>query len=179
MSPAPELAPIVVRIHSRVRNEKARGRDWKTNNPKWANFALVLDCETTTDIRQDLTFLWWRFCELKNSVYVCQKEGVVYNDQLDKAAVALIRTFARKRADVEDGCPDGIQVNSRTEFANGDFWEVVRAGAVIVCFNSPFDLSRLAVKFRSAKLKNTGWSATPWPDEKDPFKPKPWIRNVQ
>jgi hypothetical protein len=23
----------------------------------WANFALVFDCETTTDLRQDLTFL--------------------------------------------------------------------------------------------------------------------------
>jgi hypothetical protein len=48
--------------------------------------------------------------------------------------------------------------------------------AAIVCFNSPFDLSRISLKSRPAKLKNTGWSVTPWPDEADPFKPKPWIR---
>src|SRR5579872_514919 len=176
MSPNPELAPIVVRVHSRVRNAKPKDGNWEPKNSKWANFALILDCETTLDIRQELTYLWWRFCELKNGAYVCQKEGVVYNDHLDQEAVTIIRNFARKRAEVEDGCPDEIQISSRTEFANGDFWEVVRAGAVIVCFNSPFDLSRVAVKFRPAKLKNTGWSATPWPDEKDPFKPKPWIR---
>ena len=176
MNSNPELAPIFVRVYSRVRNEQPRKEQWKSNDPKWANFALVLDCETTIDIRQDLTFLWWRFCELKDDNYVCQQEWVVYNDHLDKEAVALIHSYARRRADVEDGCPDEIQVNSRTEFANRHFWEAIRAGAAIVCFNSPFDLSRLAVRSRPAKLKNTGWSVTPWPEEADPFKPKPWIR---
>ena len=176
MNSNPELAPIFVRVYSRVRNEKARKEQWKSNDPKWANFALVLDSETTIDIRQDLTFLWWRFCELKDGNYVCQQEGVVYNDHLDKESVARIRSYARKPADVEDGCPEEIQVNSRTEFANRHFWEAIRAGAAIVCFNSPFDLSRLAVRSRPAKLKNTGWSVTPWPEEADPFKPKPWIR---
>jgi hypothetical protein len=170
-----ELAPIFVRVYSRVRGKAPRDQ-WKPNDTKWANFALVLDCETSTDIRQDLTFLWWRFCELKNHAYVCQLEGVAYNDHLDQHAVALIRSFARKRADVEDGCPEEIQVGSRTEFANGVLWEAIRTGAAIVCFNSPFDLSRISLKSRPAKLKNTGWSVTPWPDEADPFKPKPWIR---
>ena len=175
MNTDPELAPIFVRVYSRVKG-KVRKDQWRPNDTKWANFALVLDCETTTDIRQDLTFLWWRFCELKDDAYVCQLEGVAYNDHLDKDAVALIRSFARKRADVEDGCPKEIQVESRTEFANGHFWEAIRSGAAIVCFNSPFDLSRISLKSRPAKLKNTGWSVTPWPDEADPFKPKPWIR---
>jgi len=170
----PELAPIYVRVYSRTK-KKAKER-WKANTPKWANFALVLDCETTTDIRQELTFLWWRFCELKNDAYVCQMEGVAYNDHLGKDDVALIRSFARKRADVEDGCPEEIQIGSRTEFANKVLWEAIRVGAAIVCFNSPFDLSRVSLKSRPAKLKNTGWSVTPWPDDPDPFEPKPWIR---
>jgi len=170
----PELAPIYVRVYSRTK-KKAKER-WKANAPKWANFALVLDCETTTDIRQDLTFLWWRFCELKNDAYICQLEGVAYNAHLGKEDVALIRQFARKRADVEDGCPEEIQIGSRTEFANKVLWEAIRVGAAIVCFNSPFDLSRVSLKSRPAKLKNTGWSVTPWPDDPDPFEPKPWIR---
>jgi hypothetical protein len=174
MNSNPELAPIYVRVYSRT---KKRAKDrWKANASKWANYALVLDCETTTDIRQDLTFLWWRFCELKNDAYVCQLEGVAYNDHLGKDDLALIRSFARKRADVEDGCPKEIQVESRTEFANRVLWEAIRIGASIVCFNSPFDLSRISLKSRPAKLKNTGWSVTPWPDDPDPFKPKPWIR---
>src|SRR5436190_21487868 len=83
----PELAPFFVRVHTRVANEKPRKeRAWKLPD-KWANFALVFDCETTTDIRQDLNFMWWRFCALKEDVYVCQQEGLVYADTLDAPAV--------------------------------------------------------------------------------------------
>jgi len=142
MKLTPELAPIYVRVHARIRNEKPRDYDSKLRD-KWASFALVFDCETTTDIRQDLTFLWWRFCELKSDAYICQQEGVVYADGLDQQSVKLIRNYARrKRAKVEDGCPTAVRVNSRTEFVNKTFWETLRMGAVIVCFNAPFDRKR-------------------------------------
>jgi hypothetical protein len=176
MKTPPELAPIFVRVHTRVRDEKPRNREWKLPN-KWANFALVFDCETTVDIRQDLNFLWWRFCELKNGTYVAQQEGVVYADTLDKKKVRLIRNYAgNKRADVEDGCPEEIRVESRTEFVNGEFWEALRLGALIVCFNAPFDLSRLALEYREARRKNTGWSTVLWKYRRKPDKLKPKLR---
>jgi hypothetical protein len=79
--PAPELAPVFVRAHTRVKGKQRRGGDDQSTRLRgWANFALVFDCETTTDLRQDLTFLWWRFCELKDDGYVCQREGVVHAD---------------------------------------------------------------------------------------------------
>jgi hypothetical protein len=66
---ASELAPVFVRVHTRVkRKRRRREREW-THPKTWANFALVFDWETTTDLREDLNFLWWRFCELKNGVY--------------------------------------------------------------------------------------------------------------
>src|SRR5882762_8011958 len=157
MKSVPEQAPIFVRVHTRVIDDKARpDHDW--NLPaKWANFALVFDCETTVDLRQDLTFLWWRFCELKNGVYVCQQEGVVHNDSLPRPEVALIRKFARVKADVEEGCPERVLVESQRQFVNGTFWGALSAGAALVCFNAPFDLSRLALDYREARNKNTGW----------------------
>src|SRR5205823_2394289 len=102
------------RVHTRVKDETQRG-EWSDGEgkvrKKWANFALVFDCETTTDMRQDLNFLWWRFCELKKDVYVCQQEGLVYADGLDEESVNLIREYAkRERADVEEGCPEEIGV---------------------------------------------------------------------
>src|SRR5450631_2515968 len=91
----PERVPFFVRVHTRVTNEKPRkGGQWKLPD-KWANFALVFDCETTTDIRQDLNFLWWRFCERKEEKYVCQQEGLVYADTLDAKSIELIHTYAR------------------------------------------------------------------------------------
>jgi hypothetical protein len=173
----PEAAPIFVRVHTRVQNEKPRSNSVPKLPDKWANFALVLDCETTVDIRQDLNFLWWRFCELKEGAYVCQQEGVVYADELATESVELIRAYARSlRADVEDGCPKDILTQSRRQFVDGEFWEALRAGASIVCFNAPFDLSRLALEFPKAQKKNTGWSMVLWKYQGKPDKLKPKLR---
>lgn len=175
---SPEPTPIFVRVHTRVKDEKPREYEQRGVVPdKWAKFALVFDCETTIDMRQDLNFLWWRFCELKSEVYVCQQEGLVYADNLDDPSIDLIRSFAgAKRAGVEDGCPEQISVQSRTEFVDGAFWETIRAGAVVVCFNSPFDLSRLALEYREAQIKNSGWSMVLWKYQGKPDKLKPRIR---
>ena len=171
----PELSPIFVRVHTRVVNEKPRKNGEGKLPDKWAHFALVFDCETTTDIRQDLNFLWWRFCELKERRYICQQEGLVYADSLDAKSIQLIYRFAHhKPAEVEDGCPKDILVQSRTEFVDGEFWQAIQAGAVIVCFNAPFDLSRLALGYREAQSKNTGWSMVLWTRKggADVFRPK-------
>ncbi len=177
MHVAPEPAPISLRVHSRVMDETPRPPGEGKLADKWAHFALVFDCETTLDIRQDLTFLWWRFCELKDGKYVCQLEGVVHHDNLPEESVQTIRDYALgKRADVEGGCPEGIGVQSRTQFVDGEFWDALRAGAVVVCFNSPFDLSRLALEYREAQSKNTGWSMVMWTYEGKPDKLKPKLR---
>jgi hypothetical protein len=173
----PEPTPVFVRSHTRVKDEKRRRDGEGKLADKWANYALVFDCETTTDIRQDLNFLWWRFCERKQDTYVCQQEGLVYADALDPQAVELIHKYAKKqKADVEDGCPSDILVQSRTEFVDRAFWMAVQAGAAIVCFNAPFDLSRLALEYREARNKNTGWSMILWRYQGKPDKLKPKLR---
>jgi hypothetical protein len=77
---------------------------------------------------------------------------------------------------VEEGCPEEIRVESRTEFVNGEFWNALRLGATIVCFNAPFDLSRLALEYPEAQSKNTGWSMVMWKYEGKPDKLKPRLR---
>jgi hypothetical protein len=131
----PEATPVFVRVHTRVVDEKPRKSGGGKLSDKWARFALIFDCETTIDIHQDLNFLWWRFCELRAEKYVCQQEGLVCADSLDKPSIDLMHAYARsKRAPVEDGCPEDILVQSRTEFVDGEFWQAIQAGAVIVCF---------------------------------------------
>jgi hypothetical protein len=106
-----------------------------------------------------------------------QQEGVVYADGLDQESVELIRSFANSnRAKVEDGCPPGIGCESRTQFVNGEFWDALRMGACIVCFNSPFDLSRLALEYRPSKAKNSGWSMVLWKDRGKPDEHKPRLK---
>jgi len=125
-------------------------------------------------MRQNLNFLWWRFCELKEDKYVSQLEGVVYADGLRQPSVRVIHDFVcGRQADVEEGCPKEIRIQSRTKFVNGEFWDAVVAGASIVCFNAPFDLSRLALKYNKARNKNTGWAMDFWEEPtSQKFKPK-------
>ena len=103
-------------------------------------------------------------------------EGVVYADELDEASVELIRSFADRNpaTKIEEGCPQDIRFESRTEFVDGEFWEALRLGACIVCFNSPFDLSRLALEYRKAQIKDSGWSMVLWRHHGGPdtFRPK-------
>jgi len=109
--------------------------------------------------------------------YVCQQEGLVYADTLDPKAIGLIHNYARsQRAEVEAGCPEKILVQSHTQFVDGEFWQAIQAGAVIVCFNAPFDLSRLALEYREAQSKNTGWSVVIWKYKGKPDKFKPKLR---
>ena len=176
----PQPSPIYLRAHTRADFGKKRpskyGKSGKEPD-KWAKFALVFDCETTIDLRQDLNFLWWRFCELKNNVYVTQLEGVVYADNYSKSVINLIKNFAKsRRANVEEGCPSEIRVQSRSEFVDGEFWEAACAGASIVCFNSPFDLSRLALEYEPAQRKNSGWSTVLWKYGRHPDKFKPRLQ---
>ncbi len=49
-------------------------------------------------------------------------------------------------------------------------------GACIVCYNSAFDLSRLAQEYRPAKTKNSGWSMVLWKDENSPDEHKPRLK---
>jgi hypothetical protein len=175
--PQPKPTPVYVRSHTRVKGEKPRKDGSGKLADKWAKYAFVFDCETTTDIGQDLNFLWWRFCERKKDAYVCQQEGLVHADALELGSIALIHKYAKgRKADVEDGCPEDILVQSRTEFVDGEFWTAVQAGAVIVCFNAPFDLSRLALEYREARRKNSGWSMVLWRYEGKPDKLKPKLR---
>jgi len=171
----PELAPIFLRAHTRVATKKknAPKLEWKSPD-QWARFALIIDCETTIDIYQDLNFLWWRFCELKEGKYISQLEGIVYADGLDDGLVKVIQDFVNtKQADVESGCPREIRVQLQTEFVKGEFWDALVAGACIVCFNAPFDLSRLALLYGIARNKGTGWAMKFWRERrKQRFKPK-------
>jgi len=124
----------------------------------WPDYALVLDTETTLDLEQSLTFGVWRFCQLQGTEYVALQEGIFYRDGLAKKDIQTIRAYAKNH--LADGLVSGadreISVLSRAEFVERVFWESVRAGALIVGFNLPFDISRIAVRW--AVARNGGFS---------------------
>jgi hypothetical protein len=177
----PELHDIFVRAHTRVRAKDAWDRRW---SPKWPKHCLIFDTETTLDPAQRLNFGSFRRCELVGSKYVCVAEGVFHRDDLPEPELKVLQRYRKDPptlASVEYfPAQTELSLMSRATFVDRVFWNSIKKGELIVNFNSPFDLSRLAVWFRQGK-KGTDWSlalASLWKNPKtgriapDPQKPR-------
>lgn len=124
----------------------------------WPDYALVWDTETKLDLEQTLNFGVWRFCELQDTEYVAVQEGIFYRDGLpSKDVETILRDAKAQHADHSvSGANSELRVLSRADFVEKVFWESVRAGALIVGFNLPFDIARIAVCWTPAH--NGGFS---------------------
>src|SRR5438477_4345103 len=138
--------------------QEKQSRKRKRSAKLWPGYALVWDTESTLDLEQTLNFGVWRFCELQGEEYVALQEGLFYRDGLGDGDLKTIRAYKRKHsADyLAGGRSEDLLVLPRAEFVERIFWESVRAGALIVGFNLPFDISRIAVRWATAQ--NGGFS---------------------
>jgi hypothetical protein len=154
-----EVHDIFVRAHTVVPEKKPPQRPAPA---KWPDEVLVFDTETTLDTIQRLTFGAYRRCKLGPAGYECVEEGVFYADDLDTQQREVLERYVNDPRTLP-----GIEVKmfppqmrlklySRSEFVERVFWKAIRKGAMVVGFNLPFDLSRLAVK--SCAADNGGWS---------------------
>jgi hypothetical protein len=153
---------IYVRAHTVVQqnkeNEKKKSNSNRQNaEPKWPDIALIFDCESRITADQTLTFGFWRFCELRNGNYVALEEGVFHDDELGAKELAALRKYAtaKKPETTNDGC-DRLRLYSRSKFIKEVFGIAIQAKALIVGFNLPFDLSRIAVDWNPAQ--DGGWT---------------------
>lgn len=119
---------------------------------------LIFDTETTVDMTQRLLIGAWRLCRTDDTDpdrprLACVEEGLFYPDELagwDPSASGVLTELERERPPALDIAEDqianpGLQVVGLLEFLNRTLWRgawKLRAG--VVCFNSPFDLSRIA-----------------------------------
>src|SRR5713101_1143200 len=126
------------------------------NEPKWPEYALVFDTETTLDPKeQSLMFGFYRVCQLKGNVYVCVEEGIFRADDLESKYVDVITGFARaSRSEVINNDHDEqIHIYDRSAFVEKVFFEAIRIRSLIVAFNAPWDTSRLAVTHKISRTR--------------------------
>ncbi len=149
---------IYVRAHTVPLEKKKRDGSRQNNEPRWPDYALVFDCESRITADQTLTFGFLRFCELRNKEYLPLEEGIFHDDTgLTAKEFNLLGKYARsaKPDTTDDGC-DRLRLYSRSKFVSEVVGGAIQAKALIVCFNSGFDLSRLALDWENAN--NGGWS---------------------
>lgn len=154
-----EQHEIYVRAHTVVAEKKRTQRHPPT---KWPDEVMVIDTETTLDTAQQLTFGVYRRCKPGPSGYECTEEGLFYADDIDAAQLNVLERFTKDPMNSPQidqkrfPPPTRLTLYSRSAFVERVLWRAIRNGAMIVGFNLPFDLSRLAVK--SAPADQGGWS---------------------
>jgi hypothetical protein len=141
------------------REQKTKRKGSKRDDPKWPQYALVLDTETRTTPDQTLTFGVFRLCELKNDKYVVTREGIFYADDLPASERKIVENYARTAVPDVKTFPPEFPVYSRSDFMRKVFWPAIkRKGALICGLNLPFDLARLA--FAWDRGEHNEWSLT-------------------
>src|SRR5580704_13515464 len=180
-NPHQEHHDIFVRAHTSVHAKNAWDKRW---SPKWPKHCLIFDTETTLDPAQKLNFGAYRRCKLVGSKYVCVAEGIFHRDDVSEADLKLLQEYRSNPptlAAVEHfPAQTELSLRSRASFVKSVFWNSIKKGELVVSFNSPFDLSRLAIWFHKGG-KGTDWSlalASLWKNPKtgriapDPQKPR-------
>jgi hypothetical protein len=151
---------IYLRCHTCILNDKPRTKSGTKKAPPLPKYVLVVDTETTTDALLSLNFGVYQFCELgSEGSYRCLEEGIFSADDLDSSQSEVLRQYVRdtngKRAKNELK----LRLYDRSVFVEKVMYTAIQAGAAIVAFNLPFDLSRLAVEYRIARgAGGGGWS---------------------
>ncbi len=145
------ILDLAVRVYPVLNDTEPR-----TNSAKhWRcpDAMLVIDTETRTDETQRLTFGSYRFFEKG----LCTREGLFYGEDLPATDRAVLEEYAAThKAETSRKRRAKLQLLTRSEFADQFFEDVYRGRCLLVGFNLPFDLSRIARDFGNARGRFAG-----------------------
>ena len=106
--------------------------------------ALIFRCATTGDEKKDLLFGAYICAELKNEEYVAKEIGLFYREGHPEEFRALTR-FVKDSAH---------ELGSVEAFRRGVFLKYLKARTLIVAYDAPREISRIAIKWnKSAKTR--------------------------
>jgi hypothetical protein len=175
----PEISylPIAVRaLTDRFAKKQTRQRKTPPTN-RWPKTIIVFDTETTIDQTQRLNFgsYWWGIPETLETI----DEGLFYGDDLRKrypdGFTCLEQFVNRSTVSTITGKAVELKFRSRFDFVKNVFFQAAyKSRALVVGFNLPFDISRLAVNSGIARGRfyGGGFSFRLWDykDEKGKWK---------
>jgi hypothetical protein len=153
--------PVAIRVYAEpIGRSPRRGSGQRAAD--WPEHVLIFDTETTVDERQFLTFGSWRQCRWSaGGALECIAEGLFFDDELpmlDPKGFATLEFYSRHRhANVIRGSDRRLAFMSKTEFLLEVFYPLAYLGrALVVGFNLPFDLTRLAEQWGEGRKKHFG-----------------------
>jgi len=167
-------AVIPIRAYARPVRPRQRGNRVA---PPMPELVLVFDTESRTDLSQRLTFGSARLHQLPTGRL--RREWLIAADDLPEADLATLRAYVESNTDDRGR---RIRLLTRREFVEEVLWKVgYEAHALIVGFNLPFDLSRLAVDWRDARGSARGGFSLQlfdWTDASGASRRHQWRPNI-
>src|SRR5260370_25130645 len=122
---------------------------------------LVFETETRNENTQRLTIGSYRF----HVDGRCLEEGIFYGDDLPSTDYRILQRYATERS--ADTVEEGVQklaLLTRREFIRKIYLDAYKGRCLLVAFNWPFDISRLAWNFTPARRQpfTGGFSLELW-----------------
>jgi hypothetical protein len=130
-------------IPVKLKEQRRTGR--RAKEPK---HALIFRSATTADERQDLLFGAYICAELKGPEWAAKEIGLFYREGHQEEFRALTR-FAKDST---------YELGSVEEFRRRVFLKYLKAGALIVAYNAPFEISRIAIKRNKSRKRRRAFS---------------------
>ena len=178
-----DLLTVGIRVWATRRKQKSTG-GWEPPRTKRSAHhppqrTLVFDTETTTDPSQRLNFGCARYFVDRHDGLrgtACVREFLFYADDLptrDPHGYEVLCQFVKvQRAEVVPGRSPTIRLLSRAEFVEQVLYEIVyRKKAMVVGFNLPFDMTRIAVDATKSRKTFYGGTSLRLFDNED-FRPR-------
>jgi hypothetical protein len=124
-------------------------KEHRTNrHAKRPEHALIFRCAKTDDEKQSLLFGAYICARIKDGKYVAEEIGLFCRDGHPEELPVLER-FVRDSA---------YEFGSLVEFRRKVFLKYLKAGALIVAYDAPFEISRIAVKWNPSRKKPRAFS---------------------
>jgi hypothetical protein len=111
---------------------------------------LVIDTETRIDATQRLTFGSYRF--IRGGV--CQEEGLFFGSDLPDQDRKILESYAAEHP--ADAVNQQLKLLTLQQFLSKFYQAVYKGRCLLVAFNFPFDLSRIARGFATARGRFAG-----------------------
>jgi len=143
--------PIAVRVYPEPSDTDGNNRSQKSW--KLPNAMLVFDTETRIDATQRLTFGSYRFFVDGR----CLEEGLFYGDDLPRRDRTILERYVATHGPetVDEGTRQ-LQLLTRRKFLDEVYHGAYKGRCLLVAFNFPFDVSRIAGDFTSARGRFAG-----------------------
>jgi len=167
---APTSLVVAVRVYPDLKDagKAFSGRKW--NRPE---AMLVFDTETRTDQTQCLTFGSYRFVVAGQSL----TENLFHGDNLPAKDHRILERYAAASNESDSS----LSLLTRPQFADKLFKNAYKGRCLLIAFNFPFDISRVACSFANARRRFAGgfsldlWS---YADGRNRFRPSICIKHI-